>query len=104
MATYTVDLTPSVINQTSEGSLDTATMEGRSVQRTKESVLVVNGSDRKQLYRLADGETYDDTTFETVSGDLPAGNPNFNAGTPVIVSVNATVGHPTASNVSGSTI
>lgn len=104
MATFTVDLTPDVRNEVSEGSLDTSVVNGLSIQRTKESVLVVNGSDRKQLYRLADGETYDDTTFEVVSSDLPIGNPVFDAGTPVVGSNNVTIGHPTASLDSGSTL
>ena len=103
MASYTVDLTPVVVTAVSEGSLDTSVMGGNSIQRTKESVLVVNGANRKQLYRLADGETYDDTTFATVSSDLPIGNPVFDAGTPVISVDNVTVGHPTADSGSGST-
>ena len=104
MATYTVDLTPDVVSQSSEASLDTSVLNGLSLQRTKESLLVVNGTDRKQLYRLADGETYDDTTFETVVANVVAGNPNFAAGTPSIVAVNVTVGHPTASGPPGSTL
>ena len=103
MASYTVDLTPVVVTVVSEGSLDTSVVGGLSTQRTKESVLVVNGANRKQLYRLADGETYDDTTFETVSYNLPIGNPVFDAGTPVISVDNVTVGHPTADSGSGST-
>ena len=104
MASYTVDLTPVVVTAASEGSLDTSVMGGNSIQRTKESVLVVNGANRKQLYRLADGETYDDTTFATVSSDLPIGNPVFDAGEPVISEDNVTVGHPTANSNSGSTL
>ena len=103
MASYTVDLTPVVVTVVSEGSLDTSVVGGLSTQTTKESVLVVNGANRKQLYRLADGETYDDTTFETVSYNLPIGNPVFDAGTPVISVDNVTVGHPTADSGSGST-
>ena len=103
MASYTGDLTPVVVTVVSEGSLDTSVVGGLSTQRTKESVLVVNGANRKQLYRLADGETYDDTTFETVSYNLPIGNPVFDAGTPVISVDNVTVGHPTADSGSGST-
>lgn len=104
MATYTVDLTPTVVTQTSEASLDTSVLNGLSLQRTKECLLVVSGSNRKQLYRLADGETYDDTTFATVVPNVVAGNPNFPAGTPSIASVNVTVGHPTASSSTGSTL
>ena len=105
MASYTVDLVPDLVNLASEGSMDTSVNnEGLSVQRTMESVLVVNGSDRKQLYRLADGETYDDTTFETVTPDVSAGHPTWDSGTPVVESNNVTVGHPTASSASGSTL
>ena len=104
MATFTVDLTPTVVMQTSEGLLDTSVVGGLSKQRTMEVLLVVNGSNRKQLYGLADGETYDDTTFDTVVPNVVAGNPNFPAGTPSISSVNVTVGHPTASSDTGSTI
>jgi len=103
MATYTVNLTPATRNQLSEGYLDNSVKNGRSIQRTMEAVLVVNGPNRKQLYRLADGETYDDTTFETVVHDIQAGHPTFNSGSPVVSSVNVTVGHPTARSDSGST-
>jgi hypothetical protein len=104
MATFTVDLTPAVVMQNSEGFLDTSVVGGLSKQRTVDALLVVNGSNRKQLYRLADGETYDNTTFDAVVPNVVAGNPNFPAGTPSIVSVNVTVGHPTASTGSGSTL
>lgn len=104
MAIYTVDLTPDIVNQNSEGSLDTSVSNGLSAQRTKECVLVVNGSDRKQLYRLADGESYDDVVEVPAASEVSIGNPNFDAGTPVISSNNVTVGHPTASLDSGSTV
>jgi hypothetical protein len=104
MASYTVKLTPDLVNQASEGNLDTSVVEGLSAQRTKECVLVVNGEDRKQLHRLADGETYDDTTFEVVVNDIPAGHPTWESGTPVVSENNVTVGHPTASSETGSTI
>lgn len=104
MATYTVQLTPDVVNQASEGSLDTSVNAGLSAQRTKECVLVVNGGDRKQLYRLADGESYDDTTFEVAVHDIQPGNPVVDAGAPVVSEDNVTVGHPTASSETGSTL
>lgn len=104
MASYTVKLTPDFRNQVSEGHLDTSVVDGHSIQRTEESLLVVNGSDRKLLYRLADGETYDDTTFETVVPSVSAGHPTWDSGSPVVASPNVTVGHPTASSESGSTI
>jgi hypothetical protein len=104
MATVTVDLTPSLVNQVSEGSLDTSVSGGLSAQRTMECVLVVDGSDRKQLHRLADGETYDDASFETVTPDVSAGHPTFQSGTPVVAEPNVTIGHPTADGGSGSTV
>lgn len=104
MASYTVDLTPNLVNEVSEGSMDTSVVDGLSKQRTKEVVLVVNGSDRKQLHRLVDGETYDDTTFETVVPNVSAGHPTWDSGTPVVDSPNITIGHPTASLNSGSTV
>ena len=103
MATYTVNLTPATRNQLSEGYLDKSVDNGRSIQRTMEAVLVVNGPNRKQLYRLADGETYDNTTFETAVHNIQAGHPTFNSGSPVVSAVNVTVGHPTARSDSGST-
>lgn len=104
MAIYTVDLTPSLVNQSSEASLDTSLVGGNSIQRTKECVLVVNGANRKQLYRLADGETYNDTVFETVVPNVSAGHPTWRSGTPVVSEDNVTVGHPTARMDSGSTV
>lgn len=104
MAVYTVDLTPVAVNQASEGSLDTFLVGGNSIQRTKECVLVVNGANRKQLYRLADGESYNDTTFETVVPNVSAGHPTWNSGMPVVSGNNVSVGHPTARTDSGSTV
>lgn len=105
MASYTVQLTPDMVNQFSEGGLDTSVSNGLSIQRTMENVMVVNGDDMKILYRLADGETYDDTTFETpAASTVSIGNPYFDAGTPVVGEDNVTVGHPTVNVQSGSTV
>ncbi len=104
MASYTVQLTPGLVNQNSEGSLDTSVRNGISGQRTMESVLVVVGDDRKQLYRLADGEVYNDDIEEPTSSGIPIGNPEFDSGSPVVSVNNVTVGHPTASNDTGSTV
>lgn len=105
MASYTVDLTPTPVTFSSEGSLDTSVLNGLSAQRTMESLLVVDSEsgNRKQLYRLNDGETYDDTTFETVVHDISAGHPTWVSGTPVIEEDNVSTGHPTARSDSGST-
>ena len=91
------------MNQVSEGSLDTSLLNGLSLQRTFNDTMVVNGSDRKMVGRLSDGSTYDDTTFEMPVNDVPAGNPVFSSGTPVIRSA-ITSGHPTANVESGSTL
>jgi hypothetical protein len=103
MASFTVDITPNPVTKVSEGSLDTSVVGGLSLQRTVECLLVVNGSNRKQLHRLADGEVYDNTTFQTVVPNVVAGNPNFASGTGVSRPA-VTSGHPTASVLSGSTL
>ena len=103
MAVYTVDLTASPVTRVSEGGLDSSVVGGNSIQRTVEALLVVNGSNRKMLYRLADGETYNDTTFETPVHNISAGHPTFNSGRPVFSGDNVSVGHPTARSDSGST-
>lgn len=104
MANYTVQLTPDLVSQSSEGNLDTSVRNGLSAQRTMEAVLVVNGDDRKQLYRLADGEVYSDTVDVPAASGITIGNPEFAAGTPVVSEDNVTVGHPTASSDTGSTV
>lgn len=104
MAVYTVVLTPEVVTQASEGNLDTSVMGGMSAQRTFNDTMVVNGPNRKMVGRIADGGTYDDTTFEVVVHDVVAGNPVFSSGTPRIANDNVTSGHPTASSDTGSTL
>lgn len=103
MASYMVELTSDVKTIVSEGSLDTSVVGGYSIQRTFNDLMVKNGGNRKMVGRLADGASYDDTTFETVSYNLPIGNPLFYAGMPKIRDNNATTGHPTARSDSGST-
>ena len=58
MATYTLALTPSLINLGTEGSLDTSVVNGASIQRTG-YLEVVDGADRKVL-ELIDGEVFND--------------------------------------------
>jgi hypothetical protein len=65
---------------------------------------VVNGDDRKQLYRLADGEVYNDVVEVPAASGIPIGNPEFSSGSPVVAVNNVTTGHPTASLDSGSTV
>jgi hypothetical protein len=40
--------------------MDTSILNGKSIQRTFHGLMVVNGSNRKMVGRLADGETFDD--------------------------------------------
>ena len=68
MATFTVRLTPTPVTQVSEGNLDTTVVGGYSAQRTAEDLFVVNGSDMKIVGKLADGSTYDNTTFVSSYG------------------------------------
>jgi hypothetical protein len=103
MASFTVDLTPNTVSFSSEGNMDTSVYNGLSKQRTMECVLVVNGSDRKQLHGLADGDTYDNTTFEVVVNTNQAGHPTFSSGIAVARDA-VTSGHPTANPTSGSTV
>lgn len=60
MASYTIQLTPSLVNLATEGSLDTAVVSGVSIQRTAYLETVSSGGDRKVL-ELIDGEAFDDT-------------------------------------------
>lgn len=76
MASYTVDLTPNLINLSSEASLDTSVLNGLSKQRTLNATMLVNSSDEmKMVGRLNDGDTYNDVVT-VVSNDISAGNPN----------------------------
>lgn len=64
MASYTFDLTPALVNMSTEGSMDTSLLNGVSLQRTG-YVEVYNGSNRK-IVVVNDGETFNDT-METLS-------------------------------------
>ena len=103
MATFTVDLTPSLINKTTEGSLDTSVVNGFSKQRTFEMTMVKNSSGgRKIVGRIPDGGTYNDVTTYVNPYQNVAGHPTFRSGNPVVRSA-VTSGHPTALS-SGSTL
>jgi len=60
MATYVVNLTPSLRHFATEGGLDTAVVNGVSVQRTVNMVMTVDGSDRKVVGNVVDGGSFDD--------------------------------------------
>ena len=58
MSTYTLALTPTLVNLGTEGSLDTSVVNGVSIQRTG-YIETVDGADRKVL-ELIDGEVFTD--------------------------------------------
>lgn len=62
MQDYTVKLTPDIVNLASEGSLDTSLVNGVSIQRTLNSVMVVDDyGNRKITGNLHDGDVFNDT-------------------------------------------
>jgi hypothetical protein len=78
MAEYQVSLTPDVIKIDSEGSLDTSLLDGKSIQRTMNFLMITNGEDRKIVGQLQDGETTDDV-IQTITDveSLEVGNQVF---------------------------
>lgn len=60
MASYTIQLTPTLVNLATEGSLDTSVVGGVSIQRTAYLETVDSSGGRKVL-ELLDGEGFDDT-------------------------------------------
>ena len=75
MADYTVTLTPALINLASEGSLDTSVVGGVSIQRTFNAVTIVNGTNRKVVGRLEDGDTFSDVVSNYADYPNVDGNP-----------------------------
>jgi hypothetical protein len=69
MATYTVKLTPDLVNRDTEASLDTAVVAGVSIQRTMNGILLYSGTDYRMFGNLADGDTIDDSTIPLTIGD-----------------------------------
>lgn len=70
MATYNVDLSPSLVNLGTEGSLDTSVTGGNSIQRTVHGIFIVNGTDKKFIGRIADGGSFTDVvdTLTSIPG------------------------------------
>ena len=61
MATFTLNLTPSLVNLGTEGSLDTAVMSGASVQRTGYVATTVSGNPYSlKVSEMNDGQTFTD--------------------------------------------
>ena len=73
MTTYTLDLSPALVNLASEGGLDTSVYMGNSLQRTA-YIEVHNGSDRK-IVEVKDGASFNDT-MQTLE-DLNNAGHNF---------------------------
>jgi hypothetical protein len=63
MSSYTIQLTPSLVNLATEGSLDTAVVSGVSIQRTAYLETVDSSGGRKVL-ELLDGEDFTDAPEE----------------------------------------
>ena len=68
MATFTVNLSPALVNLGSEGGLDSSLdANGNSIQRKLHAVMVDSG--QKIVGNIADGGTFDDTTAGLASID-----------------------------------
>ena len=70
MTSYTITLTPALVNPATEGSMDTSVADGVSCQRTG-YIEVDNSSDRK-IVVVNDGDSFDDTMQDLT--DLTNGN------------------------------
>ena len=66
MSTFTVELSPALVNLGTEGSLDTSVYNGNSLQRSVHGIMVVNTGERKIAGRVLDGGSFTDT-IESIS-------------------------------------
>jgi hypothetical protein len=67
MSNYNIKLTPNFIDPTTEGSLDSSVLNGKSLQRTFNMYEVDNSGIRKMI-SAKDGDTFNNTTFQNSSG------------------------------------
>ena len=67
---YTVQLTPDEVNVDTEGSLNTSVVNGVSIQRTMNSIIVKNGNNQKVVGKLKDGDTFDTRMENTTDYDF----------------------------------
>jgi len=76
MASYTLKLTPTLVNLGTEGSLDTSVSGGVSAQRTG-YIEVVDSTDlqKRMVWEMNDGTVFNDT-FETLT-TTPNGSGGF---------------------------
>jgi hypothetical protein len=72
MASYTVQLTPTLVNLATEGSLDTSVVGGLSIQRTA-YVELVNATGGRKVYEAIDGESIDDVVQDPTDYSNGAG-------------------------------
>ena len=74
MSNYNIKLTPDFIDPTTEGSLDSSILNGKSLQRTFNMYEVDNAGTRKMI-SVKDGDTFNNTTFQnsTATGTFEAG-------------------------------
>jgi hypothetical protein len=67
MSNYNIKLTPNFIDPTTEGSLDSSILNGKSLQRTFNMYEVDNAGSRKMI-SAKDGDTFNNTTYQNSSG------------------------------------
>ena len=67
---YTVQLTPDKVNVDTEGSLDTSVVDGVSIQRTINGIIVQNNNSQKVVGNLKDGDNFNNQiqTLASVTG------------------------------------
>lgn len=58
MTTYTLDLSPKLVNMSTEGGLDTAILNGNSLQRT--AYIEVHDGTKRKIVEAKDGDSFDD--------------------------------------------
>jgi len=68
MTNYHVNLTPQLVNFSTEGGQDSSILDGKSCQRTFNMFEIKNAGNRKMIDRVRDGGEYNDTTFQTCDG------------------------------------
>lgn len=69
MSNYEINLSPNLVNMATEGSMDTSLLNGKSLQRTANGIMVAKGKNRKIVGRLADGDQFDDV-IEGAKGEI----------------------------------
>lgn len=68
MTTYTLKLTPTLRNMSTEGSLDTALVDGVSIQRTGYIEVPTGEDHERKIVEVDDGEEFDDSPMDPLTG------------------------------------